>query len=310
MILCVNANAAVDKTVVIENFQLNAIHRPSLELVLPGGKSCNVARAARVMGLPAVVAGWVGGHAGNYIESALHEEGIQTAFIHTLLESRTCLSVVDPVCGTLTEIYEKGRPVSDVDMRAFLDLYQEWLKRVDLVTLCGSLSAGMPKDLFARLARLARAAGVRAVIDTSGEALRLGIEEGQPYMIKCNRAELAEVTGQALENPDDLERAARDLAVRWKTQVVVTRGGSGAMAVVENRLWLAQAPSIEVVSAVGSGDAFLAGLACGLLSGESFEEALRLAVAAGSANALQLGAGRLNLEDVDRLRQQVKVKEG
>ena len=96
MLLCVNANAAVDKTVIVEDFRLNAIHRPSFEMVLPGGKSCNVARAARTLGLPALVTGWVGGHAGNFIEAALQEEGIQTAFIHTALESRTCLSIVDP----------------------------------------------------------------------------------------------------------------------------------------------------------------------------------------------------------------------
>ena len=83
----------------------------------------------------------------------------------------------------------------------------------------------------------------------------------------------------------------------------------GAVAVEGKHLWLAQAPRIEAVSAVGSGDAFLAGLACGILSGQPFPESLRLAVAAGSANALQLGAGRLNLADVERLRAQVLLRE-
>jgi tagatose 6-phosphate kinase len=309
MILCVNANAAVDKTVIVENFQLNAIHRPSSELVLPGGKSCNVARVARSLGLPAMVTGWVGGHAGNYIEEALHAEGIQTAFIHTREESRTCLSVVDPVNGTLTEIYEKGRPVSVEDLQAFTHLYQEWLAKADLVTLGGSLPAGVPSQLFANLALLARKAGVRAVLDTSGAALHLGVEEGHPYMLKCNRAELSELTGQPLSDLDELKATARSLAQRKDMLVVVTLGAVGAIAVVGERLWLAQAPRIQAVSAVGSGDAFLAGLACGLLRGEDFEYALRLAVAAGSANALQLGAGRLSPADVERLIDQVLVKE-
>ena len=309
MILCVNANAAIDKTVIVENFTLNAIHRPSVEMILPGGKSCNVARAAKTLGLSAVVAGWVGGHAGNFIEAALQEEGIQTAFIHTALESRTCLSIVDPVHGTLTEIYEKGQPVSAAEIQAFVRLYQEWLGRVDLVTLCGSLQAGVPPRLFADLALQARASGVRAVLDTSAAALHLGVEEGCPYMLKCNRSELAELAGKPLDNLEDLKQAARDLAQRRDMLVVVTLGAAGAVAVAEGRLWLAHAPRIAAVSAVGSGDAFLAGLACGLLSDQVFAESLRLAVAAGSANALQLGAGRLNLADVQRLREQVIVKE-
>jgi tagatose 6-phosphate kinase len=308
-ILCVNANAAVDKTVVVENFTLNKIHRPSLELVLPGGKSCNVARAASTLGLPAVVTGWVGGHAGNFIEAALREEGIEAAFIHTSLESRTCLSIVDPANHTLTEIYEKGRPVSEADLQAFTRLYREWLGRVDLVTLSGSLPAGVSPRLFADLALQAREAEVRAVLDTSGEALRLGVAEGRPYMLKCNRFELAELTGQPLDSLEELKQAARELAERREMLVVVTLGAAGAVAVAEQRLWLAHPPRIEAVSAVGSGDAFLAGLACGLLGGRSFGEALRLAVAAGSANALQLGAGRLALEDVEALLGQVVVTE-
>lgn len=309
MILCVNANAAVDKTVVVENFSLNQIHRPSLELVMAGGKSCNVARAARTLGLPAVVTGWVGGHAGNFIEASLREEGIETAFIHTPLEARTCLSIVDPVNHTLTEIYEKGRPVAEADMQAFSRLYQEWLGRVELVTLCGSLPAGVPPRLFADLALRAREAGVRAVLDTSGEALKLGVAEGRPYMLKCNRYELAELTGQPLENLENLKQAARELAQRKEMLVVVTLGAAGAVAVMEHRLWLAQPPQIEAVSAVGSGDAFLAGLACGMLGDRSFADALRLAVAAGSANALQLGAGKLALADVEALLEQVIVTE-
>jgi tagatose 6-phosphate kinase len=309
MILCVNANAAIDKTVIVENFQLNAIHRPSFELVLPGGKGCNVARVARTLGLPAMVSGWVGGHAGKFLEEALQEEGIQTAFVHTKQESRTCLSIVDPLNGTLTEIYEKGRPVSAEDLQAFIHLYQEWLGQVDLVTLSGSLPAGVPPRFFADLANQAREAGVRVVLDTSGPALRLGVEEGRPYMLKCNRIELSELIGKPLADLDDIKLAARALAERHAMLVVVTLGAAGAIAVEKGRLWLAQAPRIEAVSAVGSGDAFLAGWACALLGGQTFAEALRLAVAAGSANALQLGAGRLNLEDVERLRGQVVVKE-
>ncbi|RPJ46153.1 MAG: 1-phosphofructokinase family hexose kinase, partial [Chloroflexi bacterium] len=103
----------------------------------------------------------------------------------------------------------------------------------------------------------------------------------------------------------------RDLAGRLCGQVAITLGAAGAIATEgaagAQRMWLAQAPRIEAVSAVGSGDAFLAGLAVRLLAKQPFEEALRLAIAAGSANALRLGAGRLNAADVERLLAQVQV---
>lgn len=308
MLLCVALNAAIDKTVVIENFRLNAIHRPSSELVLGGGKSCNVARAARALGQPAIVTGWVGGHAGRFIEESLRAEGLETAFVHTAGESRTCLSILDPVSGTMTEVYESGRLVTPADLQFFREIYQQLLSQVDYVTLCGSLPPGAPGDFYAELSCLADEAGVLAVIDASGEGLRLGLEKGRPFMIKCNRSELAEVTGRPLGDLDDLKKVITRLSLRQGALVVITLGGAGAVAADGEHLWVAGAPPIQAVSAVGSGDAFLAGLLTGFRTGLPFEECLRLAIAAGSANALQLGAGRLRQEDVEALRGQVQVR--
>ena len=82
MILCVTANAAIDKTAVISPFRLDQIHRAGKMLALPGGKGCNVARALKQLGEPSLVTGWVGGFAGQFIESGLQKEGIETAFVH------------------------------------------------------------------------------------------------------------------------------------------------------------------------------------------------------------------------------------
>jgi fructose-1-phosphate kinase PfkB-like protein len=84
-------------------------------------------------------------------------------------------------------------------------------------------------------------------------------------MLKCNRSELAGLVSQPLDSLEELKKVTPHLAGRWETRVVVTLGSSGALAVQGEQTWLAQAPPIQAVSAVGSGDAFLAGLACGLL---------------------------------------------
>ncbi len=307
MILCVNPNAAIDKTVQVENFHLNAIHRPSFELALPGGKGCNVARVAKALGQQPVVTGWVGGHAGRFIEEGLRAEGIGAAFVHTQVESRTCLSILDPSVGTMTEIYERGRPVTESELQAFYDLFGDWLQRVEMVTLSGSLPPGVPSDFYARLIHLANEAGVRTILDSSGEALRAGFEVGRPFMLKCNRSELCELAGEPLNELADFVRVAQVLAARQAACVVVTLGAAGAVAAADGRVWLAQSPVIQSVSAVGSGDAVLAGLACGLTSGQSFEDALRLGIAAGAANTLQVGAGRLARAEVDALYEQVKL---
>lgn len=306
MILCVNPNAAIDKTMIVRPFRLDTIHRPELVIALPGGKGCNVARALHTLGESPIVTGWVGGYAGGYIESSLHREGIETAFIHTGAESRTCLSILDPEGGTLTEIYERGEPVPAPDVEALLDLFREVIRGAHAVTLSGSLPAGVPLDFYARLIELARAANIPALLDSSGAALRLGLSAG-PHLIKPNRAEFVELAGY---EPGDLAgyaAAAASLSQERNVIVVLSLGADGAIAAAPGAVLHARPPQVEATSAVGSGDCLLAGLAYGLVRGLALEECLRHAVAAGTANALQLGAGRFSRDDLERLRPLVTV---
>src|SRR5512142_710064 len=111
MILCLNLNAAIDKTIVVSSFELNKIHRPESVIALAGGKGCNVARALKTFQEATVVSGWVGGFAGQFIERELQREGIQTDIVHTNFESRTCTSILDREKQTMTEIYEMGEPI-------------------------------------------------------------------------------------------------------------------------------------------------------------------------------------------------------
>src|SRR5512133_2378740 len=100
--LCVNANAAIDKTVVVPSFQLDKIHRPEQVVLLPGGKGINVARGLQTLGESVQVTGWAGGFAGQFIAAGLKQEGIQAEFAWCDFESRTCLSILDPENKTLT----------------------------------------------------------------------------------------------------------------------------------------------------------------------------------------------------------------
>ena len=62
-----------------------------------------------------------------------------------------------------------------------------------------------------------------------------------------------------------------------------------------------------MVNAVGSGDSFNAAFSLALMAGASMEAALTSGVAAGSANALTLGAGMPDATVARALEAQVKV---
>ena len=73
MILTVTLNAAIDKRYVVENFRLGEVNRVKECAYTPGGKGLNVSKPAAIAGEEVVATGFVGGHAGNYIQTGYNQ---------------------------------------------------------------------------------------------------------------------------------------------------------------------------------------------------------------------------------------------
>lgn len=305
-ILCVNANAAIDKTLVVKNYQLDAIHRPERVMSLPGGKGCNVARALKCIGGTPVVTGWVGGFAGEWIKDGLQREAIETRLVQTPFESRECISVLDPENNTLTEIYERGDAVPADKVAEFRELVRTGIHEFSAMTLSGSLPPGVPRNFYADLIAIAHTASVPVILDSSGEALRFGIAQ-KPTLVKPNRDELQELLGRELKTRAEFASAAQELAARYETRAVISLGGEGALAADEKNVWHARPPQLQITSAVGSGDSMLGGMAYALTKNLPFKEIVRYGIAAGAANALTIGAGVFARADFDRILRTVQV---
>ncbi len=306
MILCVNANAAIDKTVVVSPFRLGQIHRPESVLAVPGGKGANLAKGLKLLGGEPLVTGWVGGSSGDFIEQGLERMGMRTAFVHLDVESRTCLSVLDPAAGTMTEIYERGEPVPPEKVEELADVFGQLVGSCEAVTMSGSLPTGVPLDFYARLIAIAREANVPVFLDSSGEALRLGVA-ARPYLVKPNTHEFVELAGGDAHSLHTLPHAASEISERYGTIVVISLGAEGVLVAGGPKTFAARPPRIEIKSAVGSGDCLLAGIAYGLTHGFTLAEAARYGVAAGTANALSVGPGVFDLADFERILAQVEV---
>ena len=306
MILCLNLNAAIDKTIVVSSFEINKIHRPESVLALAGGKGCNVARALKTLREVPVVSGWVGGLAGQFIEKELHREGIQTDFIHTDFESRTCTSILDRENQTMTEIYETGELVPPDKVVRLLEHVRTVIGKYRAITLSGSLPPGVPPVFYADVIEIAKEAGVLTFLDSSGEALRRGVEAG-PFFVKPNETEVKSLLGLRSSDSLDFAQAAMEISTRYETNVVLSMGVNGAVAAKGQDAFVVKSPSIEAQSAVGSGDCMLAGLTYGVLRGFSFEETIACGVAAGTANTLTIGAGQFKIDHFDRLRGNIQI---
>ena len=300
MILCVNLNAAIDKTIVVNSFQLGGIHRPETVTSLAGGKGCNVARALKQFGEKPVVTGWVGGTAGRFIEKGLQQEGIATDFVYVDFESRTCTSILDSSNQVMTEIYERGDPVPPEKVTAMLDHFQNIVGEYTAVSLSGSLPPGVPLDFYARLIEIAHKANVPAFLDSSKDALLQGAA-AKPFLMKPNETEVTILADRQPTTLSDFAVAAADISTHFGTIVVLSLGKKGALAAQGQMVVRAQNPPVEAKSAVGSGDCMLAGLLVGCTQGLGLLEAVKYGVAAGTANTLGIGAGQFSMNEFDTI---------
>lgn len=307
MITTVTLNAAIDKTYFVDDFQLGQVSRVGRMISYPGGKGVNVARVAHLLGGPVTATGFVGGSNGGYIERQLTHQGIHNDFVRVEGESRLCLNIIDSIAGRSTELLEPGPEIDAPQAEAMKRKIRDLAESSGIVTLSGSLPKGLPSSFYADLIGIVRSQGALAFLDASGDALLQGIQ-AKPFLIKPNEQEVEKLIGKKLERESDLYGSIHQLMRGGIQCVVVSLGAEGSVAGYEGNLYRVRAPRIEAVNTVGCGDSFVAGMAVAMHRGDSFEQALMLAAAAGSANALMPEAGNVRMADVSRFLEQVSIE--
>jgi tagatose 6-phosphate kinase len=292
VIVVVCLNPALDVTHRVDAVDWGRVNRPRAVHARPGGKGLNVARTLHALGVDVLVLGLAGGVTGAGVEAALRELGVPAAFTPVAGETRRTFSVVDD--GRVTAFHEPGPEVGAAEFAEFRADYRKVVADAEAVVLSGSLPPGLPAGTYATLIQ---AAGVPAVLDTHGEALRRGAAAGAA-IVKPNLAELAALAGGPLATrggPGLAAVAAGELS--GAQAVVVTLGPDGLLAATAGGCWRARPPAAVAGNATGAGDAVAAALAHGLVLGRPWDERLRHAAALGAAAAAAPVAGEFRHQD-------------
>jgi len=311
MLVCVSANPAIDRRLRLKNIAVGKVNRALSVQPFPGGKAAHVAMVAKALEIDVLWAGFLGGAAGEECESGLSAFGVPLTVIRTQSETRANLEIISED-GSVTEILEPGGTVTDSEIERLLttcrDIFCE-LKENGQVALSGSLPPGAPSDLYTELTRIAHLYGCRVLLDTSGEALRRGLEAG-PDVVKPNCEEASSFAGYVIRDADGAAEVAQRFFDAGARSVAISLGPGGIMwqRSADSEPLISQLPPVHTASSVGSGDAALAGFAVAYERGLSDEDTLSLAVACGTANCLAEAPGRVSREHVLRLAQEAQVR--
>jgi 1-phosphofructokinase family hexose kinase len=303
MIITVTLNAAIDKTLEVPSFTPGRRHRTVDQTTMPGGKGVNIARAIKRLGQPVIVTGFAGGATGSRIIEALDGESILNDFVRIEDESRTNTAIMDPTTGVHTEINERGPAVSATELEQFREKLVYLAQGASICVFAGSIPRGVSPDVYYSLIRDVQRLGVTTMIDAEGEPLRLSMR-AEPDLVSPNELEAEELVGNEFNDADDRAGAVAEM-VRLGAREAIMTVPDGCFARIEDTngpaIYRVTVAEQEARSAVGSGDAFLAGYVSARYSGSSPVDCLRFGVACGAESTQHFGAGIIDPARVDRL---------
>lgn len=307
MIITLTPNTGIDHTVQLSRFQLNSTLRATASAWGMGGKATDVSWILGRLGVPTRALGFAAGPNGLRMERMLRERGAETDFIRVDGESRLNTVVVVPGEGQST-ITTSSLKVSTEHLASFRPRYQKALDGASCVVMGGSLPGGVPLEFYAEAIAQAHARGVPVIFDSSGPALAAGLK-GQPDLIKPNLAELGDLLGHVPASRAEAQQAARNLHREYQTNVIVTLGAEGAIAVFDQGSYFIHPISVPVVSSAGAGDGVLAGMALAYLRGEPLRYGLQHGFALAGAVLRTLPTADFVVEDYESLLPQIRIEQ-
>lgn len=299
-IVTVTFSPSIDKSFTTPEMVPDKKLRCSAPKLDPGGGGINVARAIKILGGEATAVFPSGGYTGKQFDRLLEDEEVPMVIIESTNETRENIVVVDQSKNLQYRFGMPGTELKEGEWKEILRVI-EAMEDIEYLVCSGSLPPGVPEDIYAQLATIARQKGAKCIVDTSGRPLRLAIEAGL-YLIKPNIGELSAFAGKDYLSIEDAKEIALNMVVSGQCEVVVvSMGGDGAMLVTKDIVEIYTSPKVERKSTVGAGDSMVAGIVYSLSMNKSLQEAVRYGVACGTAATMNPGTELCRKEDADAL---------
>ena len=303
MIYTITLNPALDRTLWIQKVRDDVSNRILEEKSFAGGKSVDVSKVLKNLGVDNIALGFVGGFAGRELEGRLLNEGIETDFVRVSGETRTNIIIHETDTGKQLAFNARGPEIKPDELMQFIEQLEK-LPCGDVVAIGGSIPLGVSPEIYRKIISLVKKCQAKVVLDVDGEALRQGIK-ALPNVIKPNIHELSELAGRELKGLDDVVSAARSINQQGVEIVLVSMGAKGILLVSDGQQYLAVPPNVNVESTIGAGDSSVAGFVSGLVQGKDLKQCLIYAVAAGTATTLRQGTALCQKDDFERIVPQV-----
>lgn len=322
--LIINPNPCFDRTLTLGNFARGAVMRGESAILTAGGKGINVARVVRAFKAKAGLAVLIGEKDAQIYKNLLQEEGAEyIATTHPGIV-RVATIIFESDNPTTTIINERGSEVSAKDWSTFVAEIAKNVTAGEIVSCMGSFPNGVNQKSIEELVKVIHSVGGKILFDSSPEFLNYAIEAGVDIvspnldeaesMLQGTSADL--FTGDLTNAQERSEKAAQALLARGVEVAFVTTGAAGVAVATANSLDFVHGVKINLVSAVGAGDSFVAGV---MLKHDEYRKAGKeydwrdiaaFGAATASASCEEALSGGMNVARAMELYGEILVAEG
>lgn len=305
-ILTLTVNPALDRIITVDRlvFEDRAYIESTTQAA--GGRGINAARVLTSFGAEVIAVTTSGGENGRKFEAHLQDDAFGTEIVKIRNGIRTNLTISDRQ-GLSVKLNERGPNITTLEQGRIIKAAEKLLPKSSWLMLCGSLPPEVDPHLYTRLIELAAKHKVETFLDTDGDPLLYGLE-AKPTIVKPNQSEAERLLNTALITRSQLIEAVQRIKALGPESVVLSLGSRGAIAATSAEGVLEVIPpSVEALCPIGAGDAMSAVIVWALKRGESFSDALRWGVAAGTASSKLPGITLANLEQTKEIYPQTQI---
>ncbi len=305
-ILTLTVNPALDRIVTVDGlvFEDRAYIESTTESA--GGRGINAARVLTSFGGNAVAITTSGGEVGRKFEEELQKDRFGKEIVKIRSNIRVNLTISDRR-GLSVKLNERGPKLSRAEQDRLVKAVENRLPQSSWLMLCGSLPPDVDEHLYTRLIQLAAKHRVETLLDTDGDALLHGLE-GQPTLVKPNQSEAERLLNTALITRSQLIDAVLRIKALGPKSVVLSLGSRGVIAATSTEGVLeVMPPQVQALCPIGAGDAMSAVIVWALDRNNSFSDALRWGVAAGTASSKLPGITLANLDQTKEIYAQTQI---
>ena len=318
MIYCTLLNPAFDFIYSVGSFVSGSTIRDVPCRRFCAGKGINVARVARTLGEEVCVIGIMPEGDEKRFVSYLEHQEIYYRFFPVPGDVRVNATIIEQqesaqggtlgsTLGSVASHLNSASPKLSLQAQnAFMRFFGKHLTAGDSWCFTGSIPPGFDDDLYAKMIKSCREAGIDTFLDTRSKALRLGLR-AKPMVVKPNITELEDLYDEQIRGVHHMALKGKKLLDRGVPYVFISLGSDGMIALHERDCLLCVPPQVRTVDTVGCGDALMAGVLVGWKRRLSFQEICRLATACGVSKAMHEGPHAILKDEVKRLMAEVKI---